>query len=74
MEMNQVIKTDSPCLHPGGEPGAWESMSIVGGTQAEHYASVARATGAGWETWIDGEMEMGEGNVPAAYLFRKLSS
>ena len=72
--MKQEINIHSPCLHPNGDSRAWESMSIVGGTQDEHYASVIRAINDGWDTWIDGEMETNEGNVPAAYFFRKLTA
>jgi hypothetical protein len=70
--MSQEIKTYSPCAHPGGESGEWESMSLVGGTQAEHDASVARAKADGWQAWADGKMETVTGDVPAAYLFRGL--
>jgi hypothetical protein len=47
-------------------------MSIAGGAQAEHDASVARAVGAGWQVWADGKMETVTGDVPAACLFRGL--
>ena len=72
--MNQEINIHSPCLHPNGDSRAWESMSIVGGTQSEHDDSVVFAIIDGWETWIDGKMEMNEGSVPAAFLFRKLTA
>jgi hypothetical protein len=70
--MNQEIKVDAAAVHPGDEPGAWESMSIVGGTQAEHDFSVAAAIGAGWSVWADDSMGTDEGDVPAAYLLREL--
>jgi hypothetical protein len=69
--MNQEMKT-YPCAHPGGEPGEWESMSFVGGTQVEHDASVARAVAAGWLVWADDKIEVNGANVPAAYLFMEL--
>ena len=72
--MNQEIKIDSPCAHPGGESGAWEHMTIVGGTQSEHDDSVVLAIMAGWEIWIDGNIEINEGNVSVVCLFRKLTT
>lgn len=72
--MSQEIKIDSPCAHPGGELGAWESMTIVGDTQYEHDASVDRAIRAGWGVWANGKIEVDGVDVPGAYLVRKIDA
>jgi hypothetical protein len=65
--MEPTISKPIPCPHPGGEPGEWECIQVVG---EGHDRAVNHLVSAGWMVWANGKIL----DIPGAYLVRKIGS
>ena len=72
--MKPAISKPVNCPHPGGEPGEWECVQVVGADQTRHDTNVMHLVGLGWQVWANGKIEVNGVDVPGAYLIRKIDA
>ena len=72
--MKSTISKPIPCPHPGGEPGEWKCIQVVGEDQKMHDRAVHHLASNGWQVWANGKIEVNGVDVPGAYLIRKIDA